>query len=156
MSAGRVPPPVPRGSPKQIALALRRRAIGLESVVREAEKQTAEEGLKLARFYSTGLFSLGRLREMGHPYAARRPAPPTQQVNYHKGRFYRGWKVRPPRKSGGTLTTKLVNDWMPVAGFLLGGTTKMIARPLLKLIRQKLKGKRQKLLTAALKRSRQG
>jgi hypothetical protein len=147
-------PLMPRGSPKQIALALRRRAIGLEAAVREAEKQSAEEALKIARFYSTGLFSLGRLRELKHPYrkGASPPADPAM-INYHAGRFYRGWKVRPPRKSGGGLVTKLVND-SPMARFLLEGTRFMIARPILARIRERLKGKRQKFLTAALKKSR--
>lgn len=145
---------MPKGNPQQIALALRRRALTLEAAVRESEKQAAEEALKIARFYSTGLFSLERLAKLGHPY--RQGGSPPQDsalVNYHKGRFYAGWKVRPPRKSGTGLVTKLVNEW-PIARFILGGTTRMVARPLLQRIRMKLKGKRQKLLTAALKRSR--
>jgi hypothetical protein len=145
---------MPKGNPKQIALALRRRAIGLESVVREAEKQTAEEGLKIARFLSTGLYTLQALARMGHPYRIGGSPPGDPAViNYHRGVFYRGWKVRAPRKAGGVLVTRLVND-SPVAKFLSAGTRKMIARPILKAIRQKLKGKRQKLLTAALRRSR--
>lgn len=146
---------MPKGNPKRIALALRRRAIGLESVVREAEKQTAEEGLKIARFLSTGLYTLQALARMGHPYrqGGSPPADPAV-INYHRGVFYRGWKVRAPRKSGGVLVTKLVND-SPIAKFLSAGTRRMIARPILKAIRKRLTSKRRKFLTAALKRSRE-
>jgi len=146
---------MPKGNPRQIALALRRRALTLEAAVRESEKQAAEEGLKIARFLSSGLYTLERLARLGHPYATRSPDPPADPavINSHTGVFFRGWKIRGPRKSGGTLTTRLVND-SPVAKFLLAGTSRMIPRPILKAIRMKLKGKRQKLLTAALKRSR--
>ncbi len=146
---------MPRGTPREIALRLRRRAQALEQAVRQAEKQSAEEALKLARFYSTGMFSSRQLEKLGHPYSRRRSNPPQDAaiINYHRGVFYRGWKIRPTRKSGTGLVTTLYND-SPVARFLLKGTRFMIPRPILARIRERLKNTRRRLLAQALRQSR--
>lgn len=145
---------MPRGTPKEIALKLRRRANALEQSVKDAEKRSAEEALKLARFYSSGPYTLSRLASLGHPYASRRPRPPQDAaiINYHAGVFYRGWKIRGPRKSGTGLVTTLFND-SPVARFLLKGTRFMIARPIIRRIRDRLKDTRRRLISQALKKA---
>ena len=52
-----------RGTPKEIALILRRRALAMEKAVRDTEAETAQEALKIARHLSSGLYSTAKRSE---------------------------------------------------------------------------------------------
>ena len=125
-----------RGSPQQIALVLRRKANALERSVRAAEAASARQALALARNFSTGSLSRGDLRRMGHPYR-RGGRGFGDFVNLQTGRFYLGWRVSGPRKTSGGLKTTLLNT-VPYAKFILRGTRRMVARPILKRVQMKL------------------
>lgn len=128
-----------RGNSRRISLTLRRIAQAFEPEIRQAESLCLQEALRLAHFYSTGLYTTARLEELGHPYATRRPNPPQDPaiVNYQTGQFYRSWRIIEPRKSGNALRSRLVNE-EPYARYLLQGTRRMIARPILQKIREQL------------------
>jgi hypothetical protein len=148
---------MPSGSPQQIALLLRRKALQFEQAVRQAEKEAAAEALRIARELSSGPYSSAALRRMGHPYARRRPRPPGDVaiVNVQTGRFLAAWRVSGPRKTGSGLSTRLVNN-SPQARLLLGGTKVMIARPIIKRIGERVAAKRRRLHQQAMRRALKG
>lgn len=143
-----------RGSPAKIALVLRRYANALEANVRRAEAESAQEALKIAVELSSGGLSRGKLRALGHPYATRSPRPPGDAAVIHRqsGAFASGWRILAPRKTAKGLVTRLVNS-SPQAVLLSQGTSRMIARPIIARIRQRLEQKRARLLRAALRDS---
>jgi hypothetical protein len=148
-----------RGTPKEIALILRRRANVLEKRVRDAEEASAKEALKLAQYLSTGLYSTAKLRQMGHPYAKRLPRPRGDRamINYQTGNFYRGWRIRGPRRTSKGLVTKLVNVSREAAFFAdPRGTRTMIARPIKDRILERLYNTRRRLLDRAMRSSLSG
>jgi hypothetical protein len=146
-----------RGSPKEIAVTLRRRALQMEREVRATEAETAREALKIARLLSSGLYTLARLRRMGHPYAAARPQPPQNRaiINAQTGTFFRSWKIRGPRKTARGIVTKLVND-SSVGPLLVKGTSRMIPRPIVDAIRERIAAGRRRRLDQAIRRSLSG
>lgn len=148
---------MPSGSPQQIALLLRRKALQFEQAVRQAEKEAAAEALQIARDLSSGPYSRAQLRQMGHPYATRRPRPPADpaQVNVQSGQFLAGWRVSGPRRTVHGLTTRLVNN-SRAARLLLGGTRRMIARPIVERIGTRLSAKRRRLHSQAMRRALKG
>lgn len=140
-----------RGPPAQIALVLRRKAQALSRAVRESEAASAADALRIARLLSSGTFSSAALRRMGHPYRhGGNPPSPAFIINRQSGRFYFGWRLVPPRKSGGGLVTRVVND-SPQARMLLRGTRRMIARPIVAEVRRRAASARAKRHRAALK-----
>lgn len=134
-----------RGSPPQISLLLQRRGQQFAAAVREAERQSAQEALQWARTLSSGSLSRRQLRALGHPYAVRAPRPPGDPaiINLQSGRFLASWRVSGPRRTAGGLSTRLVNT-APWARFLSSGTGRMIARPILARIRQRLAASRRR------------
>lgn len=154
-----------RDARRRIALAFRRRAAikiaqkmgekvaEVDKAVRRAEKESAENALQIARELSSGKFSSFQLRMMGHPYriGGVPPADPAI-INRQTGRFYHGWRVLPPRKSESGILTQLVNE-SPYARYLLRGTSRMIARPILVRIRERAEPRRRALYRAAIRRT---
>jgi hypothetical protein len=143
-----------RGTPKQVSVALRRRALRLKETVRQAERASAEEGKSIARLLSSGPFKAAVLRAMGHPYAARSPRPPMDPavINEQTGQFKAAWRVSGPRQTASGLLTRITND-SPYAKFLFGGTARMIARPTLKRIRERLMRSRKNRFARAVSRA---
>jgi hypothetical protein len=148
---------MPSGTPQQIALLLRRKALQFEREVRQAEKAAAAEALQIARDLSSGPYSSAQLKAMGHPYATRHPRPPgdVAVINRQSGRFLSGWRISGPRKTKSGLSTRLLNN-TPMARILLGGTRYMIARPILKRIGQRVATKRRQLHQQAMRRALKG
>lgn len=110
----------------QAAQALQRKAEATIRQVRAAEQRAAYEALQEARKLSSGPFSAGMLRAMGHPYSRRRPRPPlpAHVINVQSGRFRRAWRI-----AGAGDRLRIVNA-SPAARFLsAGGTRRMIGRP---------------------------
>jgi hypothetical protein len=120
-----------KGPPALIAARLRRIARRFEHWVREAERESAYEALRLAREFSSGPFSTALLRKMGHPYARRKPNPPQDPaiINRQSGDFINAWRVSGPRQTTTGLKTKLIND-VRYAIYLQNGTETMIERPI--------------------------
>jgi len=140
-----------RGNPQQIALILRRKAQALERAIRAAEAESARQAVAIARSLSTGGLSREDLRRLGHPYRiGGRGVGDPALINLQAGSFYLGWRVVGPRKTPHGLQTSIVND-SPAAKFLLKGTRRMIARPILTRLQAKLKVKRMQLHRQALK-----
>jgi hypothetical protein len=146
---------------RQIAAAFRRTERTIKKFEGEAirdlmaaEKEAAELALKFAREFSSGRISSDTLRVMGHPYATRAPRPPMDPaiINEQSGRFLRSWKIVGPRRTSVGLRTKLVNR-CPYAIYLWKGTRRMIARPILERVREKLLPYRERFIKAALKKA---
>lgn len=148
---------MPSGSPQQIALLLRRNLLQFEQAVRQAEKEAAAAALAIARELSSGPYSSAALRQMGHPYATRRPRPPGDAaiINTQTGQFLAAWRVSGPRKTSSGLSTRLLNN-SPHAWLLLGGTRWMIARPIIKRIGARVAAKRRRLHSQAMRRALKG
>jgi hypothetical protein len=129
----------------EISTYFRRRSTAFQPFARAAEKEAAEETLKVLRELSSGPYSSARLREMGHPYrlGGSPPADPAV-INAQSGKFRAAWVVQPPRKKADGLSTRIVNT-APYAVYLLSGTDRMIARPILARMREKLRPIRQRI-----------
>jgi hypothetical protein len=137
----------------KLAQGVAKKAQQLDRGVREAEAKSADEALRIARELSSGRFSLAQLARMGHPYRIGGVPPQDAAiVNKQTGAFYRGWRVIGPRQRGGDLATKLVND-SPQAERLSRGTSRMIARPILTRIRERVEGKRRALYKASIRKA---
>ncbi len=128
-----------------IAAYFRRREKVLLPFARAAEKESATETLRVLQELSSGPYSTSRLAQMGHPYriGGTPPADPAV-INVQTGGFRAAWIVRPPRRSANGLSTRIVNT-APYAVFLLSGTEKMIARPILGRMRERLRPIRQRI-----------
>ena len=139
----------------RIALTLRRRLLDLEKAVRAAEKESAQEALAIARRLSSGPLSAGDLRRLQHPYSTARSRSPQDPaiINVRSGRFRDAWRVTNPRRTAGGLVTRLINT-APYARYLLFGTRRMIARPILKRIQEILAPKRAAIYRKQLRRVR--
>ncbi len=97
---------------------------------RSLEAAIEAEALKLAKErLSSGPYKTAQLRQMGHPYSRRRPAPPMHPaiINVQTGRFRNSWRIE--ARLTGTRLQLSVDNTSPEARFLLHGTRKMIARP---------------------------
>jgi hypothetical protein len=82
---------------------------------------------------------------MGHPYGIRtgtkRRAPvpqPTGLINRQEGLFFTSWITAAASGTSGSLKQAIENT-APYATFLKTGTAKMIARPIIALIKTDLK-----------------
>ena len=124
----------------------------VEMAIRSAEKDAAREGVEIAQELSSGRYTLGQLRAMGHPYAKRAPNPPQDAaiINEQSGRFKSAWVARRPTRRGDYLETRIVN-LAPHARFLHRGTKTMIARPILSRLRERLFPVRKRLLEERLR-----
>jgi hypothetical protein len=142
---------------RDLAVTFRRTARLIDERVRKAERESAEQALKIARQLSSGKISSAQLRQRGHPYAARNPRPPQDPaiVNVQSGAFRDGWKITGPRTSSKGLVTRLVNTSKP-AKFLGRGTSRMIPRPIADAITQQLRRDRKNRLARALRQALKG
>lgn len=137
----------------RIAYTMRRKALAFEGAVRDAERQSAQSALEIARELSSGRFSTAQLRALGHPYRIGGVPPQDPAIiNRQSGRFYHGWRIIPPRQSQGGLVTRLVND-SPQAKRLSRGTSRMIARPILQRIAERTRPRRRALYRAAIRQT---
>jgi hypothetical protein len=131
----------------QAAAILRQKARALQQQVRSAEAQSAQEALATAHAYSSGPFSTRMLQIMGHPYSRRNPRPPGNPavVNRQSGRFRSSWRVM---RQGDR--TRLVNDAPYAQYFNDAGTVRMMRRPILRAIAQKIRRNRERRLARAV------
>jgi hypothetical protein len=128
-----------------ISTYFRRKSTSLQPFARAAEKEAAGETLTILRELSSGPYSSARLRQMGHPYRIGGTPPMDPAIiNAQTGKFRAAWRVDPPRKRADGLSTRIVNT-QPYAVYLLSGTGKMIARPILGRMREKLRPIRQRI-----------
>lgn len=121
-----------------VAAYFRRRTHKLEAWARKAEQESAKEILPILYELSSGPYTSAQLKAMGHPYRIG-GVPPLDPaiINAQSGAFRAGWRVRPPRLTSDSLQTRIVNK-TPYAPYLLSGTTKMIRRPILDRLRQRI------------------
>lgn len=141
-------------TPADFAARMGRKAQALGKRVYGAEKQSLKALSDDARTLSSGPLTLAQLSLMGHPYARRRPTSSDPEViNAQTGAFRAAWHASGPSLSVNDLTSTLDNS-SPVAVFLAGGTTRMIARPiraeLVKRLAAPRKARLQKAVTDAL------
>lgn len=140
-----------KGTPAVIARIFRRYANTMERHVREAERESVDEALQVARELSSGPYSLAMLRALGHPYARARPNPPQDAaiINVQTGVFRESWEAGVPRRRGTVMRTRLTNT-APHARFLPRGTTRMIERPILTRIGERMRPVRRQIMRAAV------
>ncbi len=137
-----------------IATYLRRATGGMERAAKLAEGASAEEALAILKQLSSGPYSAARLAQLGHPYRIggsppQDPAIINRQTPRTGEGFRDAWRIEPTRKRGEGLSTRIVNT-KPYAAFLLGGTSKMIPRPILGRMQERLRPARQRLWREAL------
>lgn len=129
----------------------------LEAELLAAEAENLKELKRIAEGLSLGPLSTDQLRRMGHPYAARAPAPPLPPyvINRQKGLFAGSWKIEEPRATPAGLISSLTNT-APYASFLRGGTGKMIARPFDEYLRRQIAAmRREQRIAQALQKALQ-
>jgi hypothetical protein len=138
-------------TPQRAAFILRRRAETFEREVRRAEAEVLAEARKQAVALSSGGFTRRMLARMGHPYAARRPAPPGDAalVNAQTGLFRASWQTSGPRKTSRGFRSVLENTAAHAIP-LFQGTALMIARPIRQRIAARVRGLRYRRLRKAL------
>lgn len=78
----------------------------LEAVFQEAVSKATEGAIYDLRRRSRGGFSYLSLRNMGHPYAKRKPQGLAHlaMINRHDGDLYDGWRVTQRGLNGATIT----------------------------------------------------
>jgi hypothetical protein len=118
------------------------RAKAIEKEVTDVMKRVQRDALAAARDMSSGPFgNPATLRRLGHPYARRRPVPIgaayPAMINVNTGRFKAAWKTS-TRINRASISVKLAND-SPEARFLTErGTKKMVGRPVLEAIQERV------------------
>lgn len=145
-----------QSSAQQYSLYMRQRADRLTPQVMLAMRATGVVAVRRARELSSGPYSLKRLRRMNHPY--RRPphgigAARPEVINVQSGRFREEWRMvnwtSPGQKSGYGITVKLENR-APHARYM-GGTKRMVHRPIMRAIVQTVMPEQRKNVRHALK-----
>ena len=115
----------------KLAVGIQRRSEKYLKEVGEAVKENTRLVYKKARQFSNREFyTLKRLREMGHPFAALHPNPAVaaHAISKRVGRFYRAWHWNFIHFGDGVKGTIWNKSF--VAKFMLG-TKKMVKRPIL-------------------------
>jgi hypothetical protein len=143
-----------KATPREAEVLLRRRVEAVDRAVRDSEKATLADALKIAQKLSSGPFTTAMLRALGHPYSRRRPNPPADPaiINVQTGAFRAGWKATGPFNSRGGLVSRLRN-LSPYAGFLFSGTSRMIARPIAQAIQGRVRDLRYRRMREAVNRA---
>jgi len=134
-------------TPNQAAARLEALGAKLDRLLVDAERESLNDALNIARSLSSGPYSLAELAEMGHPYAVRDPHPPADPavINEQSGDFKEDWRAIP-----GDAVQRLEND-NDVADFLKNGTRFMISRPIDERILELLEPFRELRIKAAIR-----
>lgn len=133
-------------SPILTPAEFRRAADELPRQVEAANLQLLQEALRRARGLSSGRYSSAQLRRLGHPYRhGGHPPMDPSVVNRQSGRFGQSWRLTPDSKG--------IENIDPKAPLLLGGTSRMIRRPLLDRVYAWLAQEAPKRLAAAAARA---
>src|SRR5918996_632633 len=142
---------------KTIALVIARWLKGkspeMLRAMKDAERTSAHWGVAIAKNLSKGPFTSAHLKAMGHPYSKRKNRPPQDPaiINKQSGFFLSAWVARPTQQAANSFQTRIEN-FAPYAEFLHRGTDRMIQRPILERIAQKLRPFRRKTLADAMRR----
>lgn len=126
----------------------------LPAALMEAERESLKDAEQSAHELSQGPYTRKDLRRLRHPYSKRRPRPfavDIAVINRGKGRFDADWQTVAPALVQGRIVSKLRNN-NPVAQYLAGGTDKMISRPTIRRIRERIMPARKKRIARVLKR----
>lgn len=92
----------------------------LPGAVRDAEQESGKQLLAAAVKRSQGPLQAADEKRMGHPYARRRLRLNPDIINRWSGGFERGWKIDPPKFTGGKFTATLRNTNIKAAGLEQG------------------------------------
>lgn len=119
----------------------------------DSERVSAHWGVQIAKNLSKGPFTSAHLKAMGHPYSRRKNRPPMDPaiINKQSGVFLSAWVARPTKETTNSFSTRIEN-FAPHSTFLIKGTRKMIARPILQRVREKLAPFRRRTLADAMRR----
>lgn len=99
-----------------------------KKIVPISEKKTKTDILKEAIRLSSGTDTYADLRRKGYPYARRNPTASNPEViNAHDGSVLNGWKVVFTNGDPAMINVTNSSPWIV---FLLGGTMRMISRPI--------------------------
>ncbi len=127
-------------TPESYASRQLERARNVPRSVRAALEAEAREAMAEAVRLSSGPVHTARsLRLAGHPYARRSPRAAALPLGQISGRLRSSWRMF-RREAGGT-TTWTVQNVSPEAAHALApfGTRRMIARPVVPTVREKLR-----------------
>lgn len=101
-------------TPRQIERLFQRKANRLSYELARAVRDTAREGLAIARQDSSGKWNRKRRQKAGYSYSRLDPNPPPQPlgvINVEAGIFLATWRVEPVRTEGGdNLVAYIIND----------------------------------------------
>jgi len=124
----------------------------LRQNIRAAEERSVREAHRAFVRRSSGTLSTKRLRQMGHPYAARAPQPGTADptiINEQTGVFKRDWTAFPPTVNGaGTMQSSVIN-LDPKSAYMFG-TTRMIKRGIDDAVADEIEPKREQYHSQAI------
>lgn len=117
----------------EAAYVVRVLADDLEAGALEAARDVAGRAYERARELSRGGYASRDLRRLDHPYARRHGSPKLDPavVNYGRGVFFGGWRVRTPQRYANDTIQGAVLNEAPQAPYLEGGTETMFPRPLM-------------------------
>lgn len=128
-------------TPRQIEAIFKRQANALSLELAKAVRETAREGLAIARQDSSGRWNRKRRRKAGYSYSRRNPNPPPQPlgvINIETGVFLADWHVRPVRSEGaGDLAAYVVNN-TEYAPHILTGGNHSLTRPIDRRVKARL------------------
>ena len=118
--------------------------------ITEVEEESARLAQAALTERSSGTLTRRDLARMGHPFAVRAPITPVDpaNINHHPGGgFQDAWEQESAQVSPDAVTVRVVNR--DPAGRRMGGTAKMIKRPIVEAVRQELAADRKRRLAAA-------
>jgi hypothetical protein len=118
----------------------------------EAEEKSAAEAQQALADASSGALTRRDLMRMGHPFAVRAPQPELADpavINHQPGgTFQDNWQIQPTEETGEGVFVSVVNS-DPAARWM-GGTARMVERPIIEAVREKQEpARRQRLDEAA-------
>lgn len=119
---------------KQVERAFQALGKRLAVNVAKAVRDTAREGLAIARQDSSGRWNRRRRRKAGYSYSRFDPKPPPQPlgvINIETGVFLAAWRVEPVRSAiSGDVTAYIINDSDRVRDLVDASGKPWLSRPI--------------------------
>lgn len=113
------------------------------------EERSAQDAHAALVEQSSGTTTTKTLRRMGHPFARRDPQTPMDPsvINAQTGDYRDAWTQQPAEVTRSTVTVRVTNS--DRAARFMGGTRRMVARPIIAAVKERLTADRHRRLRAA-------
>lgn len=125
-------------------------AVRMRHRITAEEERSAQDAHAVLVEQSSGTIDTKTLRRMGHPFAVRDPQTPIDPsvINAQTGDYRDAWQQQPAEVTPSAVTVRVTNR--DRAARYMAGTRRMVARPIIAAVRERLTAERlRRLRTAA-------